>query len=65
MAKKKEDIPKWVTDEIQNAKFEKPKSEMTPEERVAAARARAKAKREAAESGDNNAQDSLKEESAS
>ena len=25
MAKKKEDIPKWVTDEIQNAKFEKPK----------------------------------------
>ena len=27
MAKKKEDIPKWVTDEIQNAKFEKPKSE--------------------------------------
>jgi hypothetical protein len=27
MAKKKEDIPSWVTDEIQNAKFEKPKSE--------------------------------------
>ena len=27
MAKKKEEIPKWVTDEIQNAKFEKPKSE--------------------------------------
>ena len=27
MAKKKEDIPKWVSDEIQNAKFEKPKSE--------------------------------------
>lgn len=25
MVKKKEDIPKWVTDEIQNAKFEKPK----------------------------------------
>ena len=24
MAKKKDDIPKWVTDEIQNAKFEKP-----------------------------------------
>jgi len=24
MVKKKEDIPKWVTDEIQNAKFEKP-----------------------------------------
>ncbi|MFB5630861.1 MAG: hypothetical protein ACE5RN_04680 [Nitrosopumilaceae archaeon] len=24
MAKKKEDIPKWVTDEIQNAKFGKP-----------------------------------------
>jgi len=24
MAKKKEDIPQWVTDEIQNAKFEKP-----------------------------------------
>jgi len=27
MIKKKEDIPKWVTDEIQNAKFGKPKSE--------------------------------------
>ncbi len=27
MAKKKEDIPSWVSDEIQNAKFEKPKSE--------------------------------------
>ena len=27
MLKKKEDIPKWVTDEIQNAKFGKPKSE--------------------------------------
>ena len=27
MVKKKEDIPKWVTDEIQNAKFEKPKSQ--------------------------------------
>lgn len=27
MAKKKDDIPKWVTDEIQNAKFEKPRSE--------------------------------------
>lgn len=26
MAKKKEDIPKWVTDEIQSAKFEKPVS---------------------------------------
>lgn len=26
MAKKKEDIPKWVTDEIQNAKFGKPES---------------------------------------
>jgi len=26
MVKKKEDIPKWVTDEIQNAKFQKPKS---------------------------------------
>ena len=26
MAKKKDDIPKWVTDEIQNAKFEKPNS---------------------------------------
>ena len=26
MAKKKEDIPKWVTDEIQNAKFQKPTS---------------------------------------
>ena len=25
MAKKKDDIPDWVTDEIQNAKFEKPK----------------------------------------
>ena len=25
--KKKEDMPKWVTDEIQNAKFEKPKQE--------------------------------------
>ena len=25
MVKKKEDIPKWVTDEIQSAKFEKPK----------------------------------------
>ena len=25
MVKKKEDIPKWVTDEIQNAKFKKPK----------------------------------------
>jgi len=24
MVKKKEDIPKWVTDEIQNAKFQKP-----------------------------------------
>ena len=24
MAKKKEDIPKWVSDEIQNAKFQKP-----------------------------------------
>ena len=24
MVKKKDDIPKWVTDEIQNAKFEKP-----------------------------------------
>jgi len=24
MVKKKEDIPKWLTDEIQNAKFEKP-----------------------------------------
>jgi len=24
LAKKKEDIPQWVTDEIQNAKFEKP-----------------------------------------
>ena len=24
MVKKKEDIPEWVTDEIQNAKFEKP-----------------------------------------
>ncbi len=27
MVKKKEDIPKWVTDEIQNAKFGKPKVE--------------------------------------
>ena len=27
MVKKKEDIPKWVTDAIQNAKFEKPKEE--------------------------------------
>lgn len=27
MAKKKEDIPKWVTDEIQGAKFEKPTSQ--------------------------------------
>ena len=27
MAKKKEDIPSWVSDEIQNAKFEKPQSE--------------------------------------
>lgn len=27
MTKKKEDIPKWVQDEIQSAKFEKPKSE--------------------------------------
>ena len=27
MVKKKEDIPKWVTDEIQSAKFGKPKSE--------------------------------------
>jgi len=27
MVKKKEDIPKWITDEIQNAKFGKPKSE--------------------------------------
>ncbi len=26
MAKKKEDIPSWVSEEIQNAKFEKPKS---------------------------------------
>ena len=25
MAKKKDEIPDWVTDEIQNAKFEKPK----------------------------------------
>jgi hypothetical protein len=25
MVKKKDDIPEWVTDEIQNAKFEKPK----------------------------------------
>lgn len=24
MVKKKDDIPKWVTDEIQNAKFKKP-----------------------------------------
>ena len=27
MVKKKEDIPKWVTDEIQDAKFNKPKAE--------------------------------------
>ncbi len=27
MVKKKEDIPKWVSDEIQNAKFEKPVSQ--------------------------------------
>ena len=27
MVKKKEDIPKWVTDEIQNAKFGKPNEE--------------------------------------
>jgi len=27
MIKKKEDIPKWVTDEIKNAKFEKPKQQ--------------------------------------
>ena len=27
MVKKKEDIPEWVTDEIKNAKFEKPKSQ--------------------------------------
>ncbi len=27
MVKKKEDIPKWVTDDIQNAKFEKPTSQ--------------------------------------
>ena len=27
MVKKKEDIPKWVTDEIQNAKFGKPKEQ--------------------------------------
>lgn len=27
MVKKKEDIPEWVSDEIQNAKFEKPVSE--------------------------------------
>ena len=27
MVKKKEDIPEWVTDEIQNAKFGKPKEE--------------------------------------
>jgi len=27
MAKKKEDIPQWVSDEIKNAKFGKPKSE--------------------------------------
>lgn len=27
MAKKKEDVPKWVSDEIQGAKFEKPKTE--------------------------------------
>ena len=25
MVKKKDEIPSWVTDEIQNAKFEKPK----------------------------------------
>ena len=25
MVKKKDEIPNWVTDEIQNAKFEKPK----------------------------------------
>jgi len=25
MVKKKDEIPDWVTDEIQNAKFEKPK----------------------------------------
>ena len=25
MAKKKEDIPNWVSDEIQNAKFKKPR----------------------------------------
>jgi len=24
MAKKKDDVPDWVSDEIQNAKFEKP-----------------------------------------
>ena len=30
MVKKKEDIPKWVTDEIQNAKFEKPKELIKP-----------------------------------
>ena len=27
MVKKKEDIPEWVSDEIQNAKFEKPVSQ--------------------------------------
>ena len=27
MVKKKEDIPTWVTDEIQNAKFQKPKEQ--------------------------------------
>ena len=27
MAKKKDEIPDWVSDEIQNAKFEKPKNE--------------------------------------
>ena len=27
MVKKKEEIPEWVTDEIQNAKFGKPKEE--------------------------------------
>ena len=26
MAKKKDEVPSWVTDEIQNAKFEKPQS---------------------------------------
>ena len=29
MVKKKEDMPEWVTDEIKNAKFEKPKSQST------------------------------------